>query len=291
MTRMPQQRGMALVLSLLIVAIVAALALLFVQRQQLWMRQLEHRAGFTAATTAAFVAIDMVRLTLRDDARNNQVDHLLEPWTIPIPPVAIEDGHIGGHITELQGRYNLANLLPAEGAKLDETALQRVANAISISAADLGKLLTQWQALRKREPGVSPELAELAGDAGLSADAAQRVVRHLVLLPESTPINVNFATTEALMAAIPGLNSGDASAVQARRSGNPFKSVAEFTASLPEALRQQGSSGVAVQSRYFMVEVQARFDRVQLGYEALLRRDGANLPALLWARRAAQANP
>ncbi|PAS96320.1 MAG: hypothetical protein CGU28_09400 [Candidatus Dactylopiibacterium carminicum] len=290
MKHMDRQRGLALVLALLVVAIVAALALLFVQRQQLWMRQLKHRAGFSSATTAVFVSIDMVRLTLRDDARKNQVDHMLEPWTIPIPPIAIEEGRVSGQIVEQQGRYNLTNLLPAQGAKIDEAAVQRAANGLGVNASLLTRVLTAWQDLRKREPGAEPELMELLEIVRPSSEDSQRLQRHVVLLPERTQLNVNFATAEALMATIPGLNSSDASSILSRRTGNPFRSVAAFTAVLPESLRQQATAFVSVQSRYFLVEVQARFDRVQLGYEALLRRDGRDLPVLLWARRAAPAD-
>ena len=51
--RFPHEQGIALVVSLLVVAIVASLALLFTARQQLWLRQIENRNNFSMAQGVA----------------------------------------------------------------------------------------------------------------------------------------------------------------------------------------------------------------------------------------------
>ncbi|PLK50008.1 type II secretion system minor pseudopilin GspK [Uliginosibacterium sp. TH139] len=284
----PAQRGVALIVSLLVVAIVAAMALLFTARQQLWMRQIENRNNFSMAQGVAIAAINMTRLTLRDDARNNQVDHLLEPWTIPIPPVAVEEGRVGGRIAEMQGKLNLSNLLPAANTavKEDDPKLQRAASALSVSTRDLASLLTQFVALRKREPNSTPELSELLRLAALSADKAETLKTRLVILPEKTPVNVNFASAEALQASIEGLSSGDASSLVARRTGNPYLSIEDFTKALPESLRSKLDRQVVdVQSRYFMIYIDAWFNEMHMGFEALVQRNGKDTPSMLWMRR------
>lgn len=283
-----RQQGLALIVALLVVAIVAAMAFLFTARQQLWMRQLENRNGFTTATMIAFAALDMTRLTLRDDARNNQVDHLLEPWTIPIPPIAVEEGHISGRLNELQGRFNLANLLPPAGTavKEDDAGLLRLARTLGVSTGEIAKLLQAFQEVRKIEPTSTPELSELLRRAALQASSEEVLRKHLVLLPETTPINANFASTEALQASIADLSSGDASALISRRASKPFMNLDEFKEALPAKLRTGlKENAVSVESRYFRVEIDAWFSEVHLGYEALLKRDGKNMPQVLWARR------
>lgn len=289
-----RQTGMALIVALLVVAMVAAMSLLFTSRQQLWMRQLENRNGFTTATMIAFAAIDMTRLTLRDDARNTKVDHLLEPWTIPIPPIAVEEGHIAGRLRELQGRFNLANLLPASDTtvKEDDPALLRASRALGVATGDIARLLRAFQALRKQEPNSTPELAELLERAGLQSDGSQAaLLQHTVILPEATPVNANFADAETLQASIAGLSSGDASAVIARRASKPFMSMDEFREALPAGLRAGlKEDAITLQSRYFIVEIDAWFNQVHLGYEAQLRRDGTNMPEVLWSRRSSFAD-
>ncbi|MEN3110155.1 type II secretion system minor pseudopilin GspK [Uliginosibacterium paludis] len=283
-----RQRGVALIISLLVVAIVTALALLFTARQQLWMRQIENRNNFTMAIDVAIAAIDMTRLTLRDDARRNRYDHLLEPWTIPIPPIAVEQGKVAGRITELQGRYNLTNLLPPANAtiRIDDANLVRVARAFSLSTSDLAGLMTAYQNLRKREPYSTPELSELVRLAGLQADTLPALERNLVVLPARTPVNVNFATAEVLQAAIAGLSASTAAEAVAQRNGNPFKTPEDFTKLLPESVKGAASKeAVDVQTRFFLVDIDAWFNEMHTGYQALLQRDGSNMPRVVWARR------
>lgn len=288
-----RQRGVALVLALLVVAVVAIMALLFTQRQQLWLRQLENRNGLTVATTSAYAAINMCRLTLRDDARKNQVDHALETWTIPIPPMNVEQGRIAGHITEQNGRFNLTNLLPATGESVDpsDAALARAAKAFGVSASDLAHVLRSFQDVRKREPHGTPELTELIQRASLSDSSAASLLKHTVVLPDTAPINVNFADAESLQAAIEGLTSGEASAVIARRAGSPFLTLDSFKKTLPEGRRSAvTSSAASIQSLYFLVKIDAWFNDIHLGYEAMLYRSGTDFPTILWTRRSSLAD-
>jgi general secretion pathway protein K len=288
------QRGIALIVALLVVAIVTVMALMFTERQQLWMRQLENRGGFTIATTSIFSAINMARLTLRDDARNNQADYAQEAWTMPIPPLAVEDGHIAGQMTELNGRFNLTNLLPASTSTAivgDEAALVRAANAFNISPAELAKILREYQSILKVEPKSSPDLTELLQRTSLSAAAIESLNKHCIVLPETTPINVNFADAETLQAGIASLSAGDASNIIAHRSGTPFLTLEAFKTILPESVQgSMGDSSVAVQSTYFLVKIEAWFSDIHLSYESMLRRSGTELPTILWTRRGAQAD-
>lgn len=285
-----RQNGIALIVALLVVAIVAGMALLFTERQQMWMRQLEVRNNFTLATTSAFSAINMARLTLRDDARNNQVDHQREAWTIPIPPMSVENGRIAGHLQELNGHYNLYNLLPTDGTLTvsdDSAAIKRVASAMGITNGDLTKVLRAVLTVRKAEPRSTPELDEALQRTDLSAQSRENLLKHAILLPETTPINVNFADAEAMQAAIAGLTANDASNLIAQRAGAPFMTLASFTSALPEKLRNSlDGSAISVQSTYFMVQIDAWFDDIHMGYESMLLRNGTDLPSILWTRRA-----
>lgn len=283
-----RQRGVALIISLLVVAIVAALALLFTARQQLWMRQIENRNNFTMAIDVATAAINMSRLTLRDDARRNKYDHLLEPWTIPIPPIAVEQGKVAGRISELQGRFNLTNLLPAQNVAVreDNADLVRASRALSLAPSIIGNVLRQYQSLRKREPYSTPDMAELMRLAAVPAEVRTSFDRCCVVLMEKTPVNVNFASAEVLQAAIEGLSSGEASRIVSERTGSPYATVEAFTKTLPESVRSAaGSDRVTVMSRYFMVDIDAWFNDMHTGFQAMVRRDGTTIPLVLWERR------
>ena len=109
-TSLPRkQRGIAVVTAILIAAMVASLAFALTARERQWLNQMENRNDLSAAQSAAFAAVDLARLTLRDDMRNSQVDHLLETWTVPVPPINVDEGQVAGRLVELQGRFNLFN--------------------------------------------------------------------------------------------------------------------------------------------------------------------------------------
>lgn len=99
-------------------------------------------------------------------------------------------------------------------------------------------------------------------------------------------MNVNFAGPEVLAAVIPGLSVSAAQGVVARRSGRYFKNLEEFKLALPQTLQASlPLELVAVQSRYFISEVDAHFGRVNISYQALLERKGDQIPRIVWLRR------
>ena len=80
----PAQRGAALLLALLLVALVATLASAMVWQQ--W-RAVQVEAAERARAQAAWVldgATDWSRLILREDARTGSNDHAAEPWATPL---------------------------------------------------------------------------------------------------------------------------------------------------------------------------------------------------------------
>ncbi|MGL6041599.1 MAG: hypothetical protein ACRC01_10425, partial [Deefgea sp.] len=110
-----KQRGVAIIAALMVAALVASVAGLLMLRQQRALQQLEIRKDTAEARAATWSVLQLVRLTLRDDARAGQPDHLLKPWAVPIPEIKIENGAMSGRLTELNGRFNLANLLDKDG--------------------------------------------------------------------------------------------------------------------------------------------------------------------------------
>src|SRR3954468_7432952 len=79
-----RQRGAALLTAMIIVALVATRAGSRVGQQ--W-RAIQVEAAERARTQSAWVlsgALDWARLILREDAKTGGVDHLGEPWAVPL---------------------------------------------------------------------------------------------------------------------------------------------------------------------------------------------------------------
>lgn len=290
-----RQRGVAIITAVLVAALVAALSMTLAGRTRLWLNQVQNRQDAVSAQSAAFSAIDLARLTLRDDARNNHVDHLQESWATPIPAVNVEEGRVAGRITELQGRFNLTNLV--KGGQVDAVALaglRRLFGSAGVAPALVDALeenLTQALAARRkakvavRFPYV--DLADLAQIPGFDPATLARLESVVVVLPDTAAVNVNFASPEVLSAVLTDISSGEAGAVLGQRVGGYFHSLTDFRDAFPETLRGKVDlTQLTVESRYFLVETDSWFGRVHLRYQALLVRSGSNLPAVAWVRRA-----
>jgi general secretion pathway protein K len=297
---------MALITAILIAALVASLAFALSARERLWLTQVGNRGDFAEAQSAALSAIDLARLSLRDDMRNNPVDHLFEAWTVPVPPINVEEGRVGGRIVELQGRLNL-HTLQKDGQvnAAGMLALQRLLSARNLPVGWANKLaeamaeqVMLWQRTRQTNPAAGRingkllpvvSLSELAGLSGLTGADAGRLMAIeplTVLLPESLPVNVNFAPPEVLMAVTPGLSLKDAESLVSRRARTHFTSPREFLNALPEKPRASAPASLyTVESQYFLSEAEAWYGRVHVRMQALLYRQRGRMPEIVWVRR------
>lgn len=292
------QRGVALISALLVSALVAALAITLVSRTNLWLNRAQNRQDLASAQWLALGAIDLARLTLRDDGRKNQVDHLQEAWTIPIPAVNAEAGAVGGRIVELQGLFNLANL--QTGEQVDAAGIKGFARLLANIGLNPGLATVLDKALRaeieaRKDAGITVafpygDLADLAALPGFDAPTRQRLQDVAVILPQVTRLNVNFASADVLSAVFPGLSNSDAAQVVSQRSGSHFASTDAFVQAVPQGARSQiSSSAGTVRSSFFMAEVDVAYGRVRLRYQALLKREGSQSPEVVWMRRGQMA--
>ncbi len=266
------QRGIALLTALLIVAITAVLATTMVENLNLDI----HRAayvlhGLKAQQFAAGAEIWAQRILQRDPPAH---DTLQEPWALPIPSAMVDGGEIGGRLEDLQGRFNLNNLI-TEG--LNEEALaqfQRLLEhlelppALALATADWldqdadarihggmeddGYLLDNppYRAANHwlRSPG------ELRLVSGMTEEAFQRLLPHVSALPPPSRVNVNTATVPVLYSLHPEISQSQAERIheQLREKGaESLKQAEALFNTLPGIERW-----IAVNSRYFALTTQ-----------------------------------
>ncbi|WP_148715303.1 type II secretion system minor pseudopilin GspK [Chitinolyticbacter meiyuanensis] len=304
---MHRQRGIAILTAVATAALVATLAVWIAWRQQLWFAQVENQIDLVEARGVALAAIDLARLTLRDDIRRNQTDHLQEPWNVPIPAIPVERGQAGGRLVDLQGRYNLNNLVQnGKAVKEEVEACGRLFEEVGLSA-ELVNALVDWMDADAQAtyPGGAEDtdylnlprpyraanqpltnLQSLALVRGFDADTVAQLAPFVAVLPGRQPINVNFAEPEVMAAVVPGMTVAEARAMVSDRASRPFESREAFIKQLPERLRADVRSDmIDVQSRYFLNEVEVRFGRVTSRYVAELERSGEGMPRIVWFRR------
>jgi len=317
---MRAQRGAAILTAMLTVVLVATMASAMLWQQ--W-RGIEVESAQRTRVQSAWIltgALDWARLILREDARQGGPDYLSEPWAVPLAPArlttflaaqqgealvgdnadGVQDAFLAGNMQDLQARLNVANLL--DNGKLHEpsvAAWTRLFTQLKLPENEL-TMLTQQLLLAHatntdKEAAARAPLRPQAVDdlvwLGLSPASLQVLRPFVTLLPVRTPVNLNTARAEVLMASIPSMDLAQARSLEAARD-------AKHLSTLPDAEKRIGNSAIkldaglhAVSSRFFSVTGQLRVGQTTLQETSVLQRDGMVVKVLSRAREVVQSGP
>ena len=288
-----RQGGAALLMAMIIVTLVATLAVSMVWQQ--W-RAVQVEVAERARTQASWIlsgALDWSRLILREDARSRRPTALTEPWAVPLAEARLStflaadgantddapEAFLSGSITDAQSRYNLMSLVPqGKIAKEELEAFERLCQAVGVDSGVAARIAA----------GLHDALASGGGDApnpaapllpatvaqlswlGIDAATLHLLEPFVVLLPVATPVNVNTAPREVLVAVIKGLDLATAERLLQIRQRTPFRDVPAFAAQIPTLTPL--SAQLTTLSNYFEVRGRLRLaDRV-LEQRSLVRR-------------------
>lgn len=309
MKRPASQHGMALLLAMLTVALVASFsAAAYWQQWRDWqMEQAEQQREQAAWLLAG--SLDWARLILREDARASTVDHLAEPWAVPLQEARLSTflnsqsdntseatpAFLSGEITDLQGRLNLRNLLAAGEqntvSRTDLAATRKLFTALGLPLAELDRLvslLPQTLNTPLKDRGAAAPLApERFGQLawlGLSGSTLQALSPHATWLPERTTLNLNTADALALYASVPDLDLAQAQQITRQRARQHFKTLDDLRTLYPALAKQWNDAAHGVTSRYFLVQGQLRLDDLTVRETSLVLRNGEEVRTL-WRQR------
>jgi len=279
-----RQNGVALITVLLVIAILTAMLGRLSLVNEIWFRQVEGGATLARAYQVNRAAQRWIRLILEED--NNRFDGRTDIWAQPIPPMPVERGTLHGRIEDMQGRFNLNNLVGANG-KIDATAMQQFSRLLSILELnpDLAQAVADWidpDAVRTGPWGAEdgyyigldpPYLAanrpfgdsrELRLVRGIDQASFERLRPHITALPQSTKINVNTATVEVLAAAViewgtPDNALGRAREWRQRSLLEPAPDMEAFNKSVPDSRGEPLPTSLSIKSVYFTAYTEVRY--------------------------------
>ena len=106
-----QQAGIALIMVLLVVALVAIMAAGIASKQQLSTRRTGNLLNNEQAYMYLLGAEDWAKNILAQDFKDNKTDSFDDDWAVELPPIPVEGGTIQGKIKDLQARFNINNFL------------------------------------------------------------------------------------------------------------------------------------------------------------------------------------
>lgn len=299
MNEFRRERGVALVTALLVVAIAAATATALARQQQLVIQRSANVLNGEQAWLYAVGAEAFARQVLRRDAGDGDLDHPGEGWATLVPPTAVDGGDLFGRLEDLQGRFNLNNLVDDTGPDEAQVALfQRLLRLLGLPP-DAAWNVVDWldadqdpspaggvedlEYLRRDpayrtsgRPLSSP--SELLMIEGFDMAAYRRLEPFVTALPTRTPLNVNTATGEMLQALLGPLPEDVAETLRVRGEDDAFADVEAFldqvevlTGDAPRA--ELAALPLAVGSRHFLFEGEARFGQGRVRIATLLVRE------------------
>ena len=310
--RLPRSsHGAALLAALLTVALVATLAAAGLWQQ--W-RSVEVEIAERARMQAGWVltgALDWGRLILREDARTGVVDHLAEPWAVPLQEARlssflaanreastegsdIDNAFLSGEIVDLQSRLNVMNLL--DNGNVSEAGVrsfQRLFETLALPPAQLELLVGNLrQAAGATDPNTTsaaaplmPQRASDLGWLGLPPATVTALQPHATVLPVRTPVNLNTASEQVIQAAIDGISPADAQRITSARASSHFRTVADAMRLIGDAGGgKPGDAFVSVATRFFEIQGRLRLGDTVVEDRTVVQREGLDVRPL-WRER------
>ncbi|NOX43717.1 MAG: type II secretion system minor pseudopilin GspK [Gammaproteobacteria bacterium] len=109
----PNEKGVALITALLVVALVTVTVVAMVTRQQLDIRRTSNILQRDQAYVFTLGGEAFATQVLKKDPQG--IDHRGEDWAIKLPPFPFKDGVLIFSLDDLSGRFNINNLVDADG--------------------------------------------------------------------------------------------------------------------------------------------------------------------------------
>lgn len=296
-----RQSGVALVTALIIVALVTVITVSAASEQQLELRRTANVIEGDRAYLFALGAEAWATQVLSKDARDNQIDHGEETWNTKIADLPVEGATVSGTVEDVQGRFNLNNLVDSQGQRsaIDVRLFQQLLSNLELDTeladavvdwidADIDATLprgaedsaylgmkTPYRAANQRFTSAS----ELRLVAGFDQEICEKLRPFVTALPaHEVPININTAPPEILRILAAGISEAEAKEMVTTREDGPFNDVEAFLNHPVLAPRKADvvTDRISVNSQYFMVHISTRFGRGRTELSSLLQRASDN---------------
>jgi len=227
-----RQNGVAIITAMLVIALGTITIVAITSRQQLDLQREQNEALIQQARDLAVSGERFAAALLyrdRQDALRENTDSLDDDWAQTIPPVPIDNAAIKGCIVDMQGRFNLNNLVNENGeaVAIYVEQLTRLLAELNIDAvkaqaivdwvdADVNATVpdgaeddyyTGLDPAYRAANGPFVSVSELQLVKGFSSAVEEELEDYKLMLPHvsalptingPTPVNVNTATPEVI---------------------------------------------------------------------------------------------
>lgn len=299
-----RQRGVALLVALLVVALATLLIASLLDSGQLALARTRNLLRAEQATAYAHGLEAYAAKILADNTHQGTADTNDAPWAVPLPPTPVLGGTISGTMRDMNGCLNLNDLVLDDKNKevwrtrfrqllLNLQLQPEIAGAVAqwLGASDTdsersigdGVYLGRTPAYRAAKQSFT-DISELRLVMGVDAHTYDALRPYVCALPTATKLNLNTASVPVLMS----LSAEMSQSVAARLYNGGHadwndigKAMTDFQqAGVPLKLAEQ--KGLNVNSTYFMARGQIELDGIDFTYTSLIQRYPH--PHVVWRR-------
>ena len=289
-----KQQGIALLMAIMIVALVSIVSINMLTQRQM---QIYRTANIYFKDQAYQFCLSVERwglsVLIQDYSKVDKYDGAKDVWNKKLNKFSMKQATITGVIFDLQGRFNLNNLVL--NGKINRKWFEnykRLLNTLKLPLS-LADTLLDW--IDKDEQPVTDgaediyyisldrpyraanqplnNVSELLLIKGYTEKTVNLLKPFVFTADESTAVNINTSSNLVLQAVLQGLSESQATSLAAVLKASPMQSIADFK-KLPAikniALEDES---ISVSSNYFVINSYVLIDKIQVNLQSIINRD------------------
>ncbi len=290
MNAQPQrQRGVALLVALLVVALAVILIAALLDRGELALARTRNVLRSEQAEAYA-QGLEIYAAQILVTTASQTPDTNASPWALPLPPQQVPGGLISATMRDMNGCFNLNNLSQRDSNNSNWLAMFKalltnqgvdpnLADAVQAwldpasGSNDAGYYLALPTPYRPRRD-VFAHVSELRLVRGVTGDVYARLAPYVCALPPGTKINVNTASVPVLQ------SLGVSQAVSEKLWNNghaQFKDLTDFSTQIGPGAPPLPLTMLDILSSYFLARGDIVLDDVPFTFYSLIQRNPMNV--------------
>ncbi len=274
-----KQRGLALLMALMIVVIATTIAVSIIYEEKFTIRKTGHIYLMDRANLYAVGLEDWARIYLREDRQESTVDSLDESWASGIPGLPIEGGYLNGYLEDEQAKFNLNQLVISEVAL---KRFERLCDNLGVEGNFIPALMDwidadfdirypdgmeeNYESYRVANREMA-DISELLLVHNVTPEIYDKLKPHITALPTPTTLNVN-TMSEVIFQSLG--SEGEVSKFIEERDDSPYDSIGDFIERLQIPVEEDGLS---VDTNFFRAHGQVVQGEQVFKLTSLLYRD------------------
>jgi general secretion pathway protein K len=292
------QAGVALLAVMFILVLLATLAVYIAEDDHLMISRAGNIRNMEQGMQYALGSEHWALRVLQRDVEDSETDALGEDWNKLGTPVDVEGGDLRTVVNDLQGRFNLNNLISRDEVwypafkrllrllEINEGVAEAVVDWVDADqqrshadgAEDLEYLLFDppYRAANQR----MADLGEMLLVNGVTEEILSKLAPFVTVIPDGVVTRINVNTCPPLLLQVLGeqMTAADAESLASVREEEGFESIEEFL-QRPELAGEANVTAepmATLSSDYFRVTSQVRIARINLATDSVVKRNAAN---------------